>query len=159
MKAITTVFKWVSLVLMLAMSILNFANVVSRYFLSSTIAWTDEIIVFMFIWISMLGSAYAFLTNSHLGMDLASILANKAGNIFLTVLSFVCVSFVTYFLVSFGMGMVNNQMRLGTLMTGAGWPIYLQGLALPVGGALMFLACLLYTIQRIRELTKKEEAK
>ena len=27
------------------------------------------------------------------------------------------------------------------------------------GGALMFLACLLYTIQRIRDLTKKEEAK
>ncbi|MGI6694747.1 MAG: TRAP transporter small permease [Christensenellales bacterium] len=159
MKTITTVFKWISLVLMLAMSILNFANVISRYFLSSTIAWTDEIIVFMFIWISMLGSAYAFLTNAHLGMDLASILANKAGNIFLTILSFVCVTVLTYFLVSYGMGMVNNQMRFGTLMTGTGWPIWLQGLALPVGGALMFVSCLLYTIQRIRELTKKEEAK
>ncbi|NLG58322.1 MAG: TRAP transporter small permease [Clostridiales bacterium] len=159
MKAITTVFKWISLVLMLLMSILNFANVVSRYFLSSTIAWTDEIIVFMFIWISMLGSAYAFLNNAHLGMDLASIMAKKVGNIFLTLLSFACVTFLTYFLVNFGMTMVNNQMRLGTLMTGSGWPIWLQGLALPVGGALMFLACLLYTIQRIRELTKQEEAK
>lgn len=158
MKTITNVFKWISLVLMLAMSILNFANVVSRYFLSSTIAWTDEIIVFMFIWISMLGSAYAFLTNAHLGMDLAGILAGKKGNIFLAILSFVCVAFLTYFLVVFGMGMVNNQMRLGTQMTGTGWPIYLQGLALPVGGALMILACLLYTVQRIRELTKKEEA-
>jgi len=92
-------------------------------------------------------------------MDLASIMAKKVGNIFLTLLSFACVTFLTYFLVNFGMTMVNNQMRLGTLMTGSGWPIWLQGLALPVGGALMFLACLLYTIQRIRELTKQEEAK
>ncbi len=87
MKVITNIFKWISLVFMGLMSILNFANVISRYFLSSTIAWTDEIIVFMFIWISMLGAAYAFLNNSHLGMDLLSITMGRKGNIFLTILS------------------------------------------------------------------------
>ncbi len=157
MKVITNIFKWISLVFMGLMSILNFANVISRYFLSSTIAWTDEIIVFMFIWISMLGAAYAFLNNSHLGMDLLSITMGRKGNIFLTILSFICVSVVTYFFVAFGVGMVQNQMRFGTTMTGTGWPIWIEGLALPVGGVLMFLSCLLYTIQRVRILAKGEK--
>ncbi|HSK67894.1 MAG TPA: TRAP transporter small permease [Candidatus Limnocylindria bacterium] len=156
MKVITTVFKWISLVFMGLMSLLNFANVVSRYFLSSTIAWTDEIIVFMFIWISMFGAAYAFLNNAHLGMDLLSISLGKKGNIFLALLSFACVSFMTYFFVVFGQTMVRNQMRFGTVMTGTGWPIWYEGLALPVGGALMFIASLLYTIRRIRALLKGE---
>ena len=52
------------------MLILNFANVVSRYLLSSTIAFTEEITTNLFVWSCFIGAAAAAKRGSHLGFDL-----------------------------------------------------------------------------------------
>ncbi|MFK7887164.1 MAG: TRAP transporter small permease [Gammaproteobacteria bacterium] len=55
------------------MGVLVFAvlwQVASRYLFASPSSWTEEIARFLLIWIGMLGAAYAFRHNLHIGLDL-----------------------------------------------------------------------------------------
>ena len=52
------------------MLILNFANVVSRYLLSSTLSFTEEITTNLFVWSCFIGASAAAKRGAHLGFDL-----------------------------------------------------------------------------------------
>ncbi len=52
------------------MAIITFANVVARYIFNSNILWAQELTVFMFAWLVLLGACYAVKKSSHLGVDL-----------------------------------------------------------------------------------------
>jgi TRAP-type C4-dicarboxylate transport system permease small subunit len=56
--------------LLLAMVAIVFANVFCRFVLNASIAWSEEVARFLFLWIVFLGSFFAFVTNEHLGLDL-----------------------------------------------------------------------------------------
>jgi TRAP-type C4-dicarboxylate transport system permease small subunit len=64
----------VSLMAMLVASVTW--QVISRYALTQPSAWTEEAARFLLIWISVLGSAYAYRTRAHLAID---ILPRKLG--------------------------------------------------------------------------------
>ncbi|MHA1549313.1 MAG: TRAP transporter small permease [Alphaproteobacteria bacterium] len=57
-------------VLMGAMTLITFANVVVRYGFNSNILWGLEATVFLFAWLVLLGAAYAVKVNAHLGVDI-----------------------------------------------------------------------------------------
>ncbi|MEA4848234.1 MAG: TRAP transporter small permease [Clostridiaceae bacterium] len=57
-------------VLMGFMVVSLFAQVISRYLLSSSIMWTDEIGRYTFIWIVYLGAVVAFKKRTHLVVDI-----------------------------------------------------------------------------------------
>ena len=52
------------------MAIVTFANVVARYIFNSNILWAQELTVFLFAWLVLLGACYAFKKTAHLGVDL-----------------------------------------------------------------------------------------
>lgn len=58
------------IVLMGAMVLAVTWQVVSRYLLASPSSWTEEFARYDLIWIGMLGTAYAFRTQVHIGLDL-----------------------------------------------------------------------------------------
>ena len=51
-----------------AMAAIAFINVVVRYCTSFSFAWTEELTINFFVWITMLGTARAFREGGHLGM-------------------------------------------------------------------------------------------
>lgn len=51
------------------MTLITFANVVSRYVFNANILWALEVTVFLFAWLVILGSSYALKKSSHLGVD------------------------------------------------------------------------------------------
>lgn len=55
--------------LLAAMSIIAFTNVIVRYCTSFSFAWTEELTVNFFVWIVLLGTARTFRTGGHLGMS------------------------------------------------------------------------------------------
>ncbi|MDG6100028.1 TRAP transporter small permease [Alteromonas sp. ZYF713] len=60
----------VLLATMMALLVLNVTwQVITRFVLSHPSSFTEELARFFLIWISLLGSAYAFHTHSHLGFD------------------------------------------------------------------------------------------
>lgn len=52
-----------------AMTVITFANVVARYFFNSNILWALEATVFLFGWLVLLGASYAVKKGVHLGVD------------------------------------------------------------------------------------------
>lgn len=52
-----------------AMTVVTFANVVARYGFNSNILWAVEATVFMFGWMVLLGASYAVKIGAHLGVD------------------------------------------------------------------------------------------
>jgi TRAP-type C4-dicarboxylate transport system permease small subunit len=57
-------------ILLGSMVIIVFSNVVARYYLSASLAWSEELARFMLIWLVFLGSVLAYVNNEHLGLDL-----------------------------------------------------------------------------------------
>ena len=50
------------------MAVIAFLNVIVRYCTSFSFAWTEEITINFFVWITLLGTARAFREGGHLGM-------------------------------------------------------------------------------------------
>jgi TRAP-type C4-dicarboxylate transport system permease small subunit len=46
--------------LMAVMTVVAFVNVVTRYFIRFALAFTEEIVVSLFVWLTLLGTAIAF---------------------------------------------------------------------------------------------------
>lgn len=50
------------------MSLITFVNVVNRYLFSKSLAFSEEVVVNLFVWITLLGVSIAFRRGSHLQM-------------------------------------------------------------------------------------------
>lgn len=61
--------KWLCVILMGAMTLLVFLNVVLRYLFNSSIIVTEEIGRYMFVWMTFLGAIFAFAENAHIRVD------------------------------------------------------------------------------------------
>ncbi len=59
---------YISAFLLLVMIIVAFVNVVSRYLFHMSLAFTEEIEVAFFVWVTFLGIGIAFKKGSHLAM-------------------------------------------------------------------------------------------
>ncbi len=77
LKMIETVYRamekfllYIVMILLALMVIIVFANVVSRYYLQFSLAWSEEIARFMLVWLVFLGSFLAYIHDEHLGLDI-----------------------------------------------------------------------------------------
>ena len=55
--------------LLAAMTLITFANVVARYVFNQNILWALEVTVFLFAWLVLLGASYAVKKHVHIGVD------------------------------------------------------------------------------------------
>ena len=69
-KGLERIIRYLVLVLLSLMVIIVFANVVSRYYLHISLAWSEEIARFMLVWLVFLGSFLAYIHDEHLGLDI-----------------------------------------------------------------------------------------
>lgn len=69
-KALEKVIRYMVLILLALMVIIVFANVVSRYYLHYSLAWSEEVARFMLVWLVFLGSFLAYIHDEHLGLDI-----------------------------------------------------------------------------------------
>lgn len=60
----------VTSVTLLGCVVLVNANIILRYFFSSPIKWSEEIVTGLFVWTCFIGSAYAYRKHEHLGVDI-----------------------------------------------------------------------------------------
>jgi TRAP-type C4-dicarboxylate transport system permease small subunit len=60
-----TILEWALCILLTSIVAVTFTQVVSRYVLQSSLAWTEELARYMFIWLAALGAAYAYKTKAH----------------------------------------------------------------------------------------------
>jgi len=66
-RLIDTIEEQTMVCLLGVMTLITFANVVSRYVFNTNILWALEVTVFLFAWMVILGSSYALKKSAHLG--------------------------------------------------------------------------------------------
>ncbi|MDR3591809.1 MAG: TRAP transporter small permease [Negativicutes bacterium] len=146
--------KVVTAALLAIMVVIVFANVVARYYLSASLAWSEELARFMLIWLVFLGAILAYVDNEHLGLDL---LVKKMPRKLELV-----VACCTDLLVLYALWLV---LWGGYLMTVDSWeweapatdiPFGYTYLVIPVSGAVMMFQTLLKLYGHARDLLAKE---
>lgn len=83
-----------------AMTLLTFANVISRYVFNDNILWALEMTVFMFAWMVLVGASYGVKKHFHIGVDVViNIVSEEKRKLFalLSVLS--CLTFSVLLLI------------------------------------------------------------
>ena len=59
---------WVAAILLLAMALVAFINILSRYFFHFSIGATEELTINLFVWMTVVGTGIAFERGAQLGM-------------------------------------------------------------------------------------------
>ena len=152
MKAILSRIEEVLCVIALViMTVLTFANVIARYVFSASFSFSEEITTYLFVLLSLLGSAVAARRKAHLGFTaLIDIVPENVRRIFHAI-SFLLATLFSSALFVFGMKMVYSQMSRGQVTAGMQWPEWIFGAFVPLGAFFITLEFLFLLINVLKE--------
>ena len=113
---------------LVVMTGLTFVNVVSRYVFSASLSFSEEITTYLFVLLSLLGSAIAAKRGAHLGLTLITDhVGPKAGRV-LGIISMIFATLFSALICYYGVFMTINQFTKGQLTAGTQLPAFV-----PVG--------------------------
>lgn len=126
-------------ILFAIMAIVAFINVISRYLLKYSLAFTEELLISFFVWLTLLGAAIAFRQGSHLGfnfiMDRLPLKIQKG----LLWLGAFLGSFLFLVLIYFAIHQVREEITLGMTSSGIGVPQWWYSIGMPIWSVLVII--------------------
>ncbi len=126
-------------ILFAVMAIITFLNIISRYLLKYSFAFTEELVVSFFVWLTLLGASIAFREQSHLGFTfLIDRLPAKFQKILLW-LSAGLGAALFLFLIYFAAGQIGDEISLGITSSGIGVPQWWYTIGVPIWSILIVL--------------------
>ncbi|MDF2533346.1 MAG: hypothetical protein K0Q65_2927 [Clostridia bacterium] len=163
MKKLLTVcenfIKYLVGALLAAMVAIVFWNVVSRYFLGASIAWSEEISRFMLIWVVFLGAVLAYVKDEHLSLDILIKAVPKRIAHIMQVMADIGVLYAIYIIVMGGLNLTMTSWDW--LSPAAAIPYAYVYLIIPIAGAAVLIMTIFKLIGHIKVLfgISKEEPK
>jgi TRAP-type C4-dicarboxylate transport system permease small subunit len=124
-------------VLMAVMTVVAFINVVTRYFIRFSLAFTEEIVVSMFVWLTLLGTAIAFREGTHLGFSFIVDRTPKGVQRVAIWLAAALGVVLFALLIYFGIGQIKSERMLGTTSESLAIPQWWYTAGIPVIGLLI----------------------
>ena len=99
-------------IILVAIVLVTFTQVLFRYIFHLSLAWSEELAKYLFLWLAALAAAYAFKTKSHFALRfLVDRLGKKLQNIIGTLVAFLVSGFLAIFIwksVEYTIGMANQ---------------------------------------------------
>jgi TRAP-type C4-dicarboxylate transport system permease small subunit len=122
---------------LLAMVIIIFALVISRYFFSYSFVWAEEVVRYMMIWIALLGSAILIHKRDHIRLDFVIKLFGPKMQILIEILFNIAELLFLFVLITKGVTWANSMKISLTpaLQISLFWP----SLIIPLSAVLMAL--------------------
>ena len=130
-------------------------QVFTRFILNDPSTWTEELAVFMLIWVSLLGAAVALNRGAHLGIDYFVGKLAPRKRLYTEVFVFLCVSaFCLFVMVVGGLRLVVDTLQLEqespALRVKMGYVYF----AIPISGFFLTLYAVIGLVERLRELPR-----
>lgn len=139
MGFIAGVEKIVMSVLLVFVTVITFANVVVRKLSDSQFAWTEELVINLFVLLIMLGCGLCAREGSLISLSLVFDRLKVGGKkVFVTIITVVNTAF-WILLLKTGMEKVITQMANGKHTFSLGWPEWVFSVFLPVGCVFLIL--------------------
>lgn len=124
-------------------------GVFSRYVLQAQSSFTEELAIYLLIWISLLGGALVFGEKGHLGVDyFVKKMDPSAQKYAAIVVELVALAFSVYAMLLGGIQLVSKALADGDTSPGNGWPMGVVYLAVPISGAFFTL----FSIEHLLEI-------
>lgn len=121
------------------MTLLAFANVISRYVFSASFSFSEEITTYLFVLLSLLGTAIAAKRKAHLGLTIITDLVNPKIHRIMAVIGYGFAVAFTFAIFYYGILMVKSQIDLGQVTAAMQWPEWIFGSFVPFGSFFVVL--------------------
>ena len=139
MDFIAGVEKVVMSVLLVFVTVITFANVVVRKLSDSQFAWTEELVINLFVLLIMLGCGLCARDGSLISLSLVFDRLKVGGKkVFVTIITVVNTAF-WILLFKTGLDKVITQMANGKHTFSLGWPEWVFSIFLPIGCVFLIL--------------------
>jgi len=123
----------VCLTALIVMTVLTFTNVVARYVFSASFSFSEEITTYLFVLLSLIGSAVAARRKAHLGFTALVDMASPSLRRQLAVVSYLLAVFFSAALFYYGLQMAASQFMRGQVTAGMQLPEWIFGAFVPLG--------------------------
>ncbi|MCI8312293.1 MAG: TRAP transporter small permease [Lachnospiraceae bacterium] len=146
----------VAAVCLSVMTVLAFANVVARYVFSASFSFSEEITTYLFVLLSLLGTAIAARRRAHLGLTILTDLVSPKVRRILHIIGYLFAVAFTGAIFYYGILMVISQRQLGQVTANMQWPEWIFGSFVPVGALLATIRFAQVLVEEIRGNGEKE---
>ncbi|TFG85415.1 MAG: TRAP transporter small permease [Spirochaetales bacterium] len=138
------------------MAVLTFANVLNRYLLKSSFAFTEEITVSMFVWITLLGIAIAFRRGTNLKMtNLYDSFPTSLKKLSMILSAFIGIVIFLFLVYNSGREIIKNMTFYHTTSEALGIPTWIYSLGTPLFSIFVLKEIVSSTINAVKKLNGK----
>ncbi len=131
MKILDWIEEIICVVCTAVMTILVFAGVVSRFILHASLSFSDEITTYLFVLLSLMGTAIAAKRRAHLGLSILTDAVEPHVRRILLVTGYAIAAVFSALLFYFGIHMVINQYNLGMVTAAMQFPEWIYATFVP----------------------------
>ena len=135
---------------LIVMTALTFANVIARYVFSASFSFSEEITTYLFVLLSLIGSAAAARRKAHLGFTAILDLFPAGLKRAIQTMSYALATFFSAALFWSGINMVQSQIFPGQVTAGMQWPEWIFGSFVPIGAFFITIEFLFMLIDTIK---------
>lgn len=143
--------EWLAATILAVMTLLAFANVVSRYALHMSISATEEITTSLMVLLSFLGAAVAAKRKGHLGLSVLVDFFPRNLQRYVAVLGSLLGVALCVIVVLYGIDMAKHSYEMEQLTIGMQWPEWIYASYVPLGCAVLGLRFLEVGIKTFKE--------
>jgi TRAP-type C4-dicarboxylate transport system permease small subunit len=156
-KVLDTALEWLVMFVVGILVLDVLWQVFTRKVLSDPSQWTEELAIFLLIWVSLLGAAVAMNRGAHLGIDYFTGKLSIKNRVITEVFVFAVVAlFSIYVMVIGGFDLVATTLKMdqrSPILDVAMGYVYL---AVPISGLFMTFYSVIGLVERFTELKKKQ---
>lgn len=133
---------WLVVCIMALLAIITFANVLVRYFTSMSLAWTEEISIFLMILLAMVGTSAAVARNRHIRIGFFADSGSARRQRLLALLAAAAVILIFAAIAVLSARVTWDDIRFGETSPGLGVPEWIYSMWLPIVSAAIVLRAL-----------------
>ena len=134
------------------MLVIAFGNVVSRYLLPTSWAFTEELTCGLFILVSLLGAALGVKDGKAMGISIVTDLLPARCQKYITIIQGLFTGIFGFLLLYYVIVMVQSELRLNMRTAALGSPEAIFGSFVPIGGAALMVGAVCLIIKGIKEI-------
>ncbi len=150
MKAVNALLRIVLAVLVAIMVVVCCWQVITRFVLQNPSKYTEEILRYLLIWLTMLGAPYAYGAGKQLAIDLLVVKFSPKGQLYTRIFVEVIVLILSAAVLVYG-GISVALNAHGQISAAMKLPMEFYYACIPIGGALMIL----YSLDRLFDTLKE----
>lgn len=150
LKKMTSLLEIVSVAFFSIMTLLVLYQIVMRKLFNASPPWTEELARYAMIWSTLLACAVLLKERGHIALDyFVELLPTPVKNGIVLVVGIAIIALTATFGYG-GFGMIQTSIAVSQLSPGAGLPMWIVYIIMPVSGVLMVVCQLLVMVELLR---------